>query len=246
MVYVIQYPDSVRAGSVNFWNLFLEWNSTCFGQFLCPSSGFLHCTHSNGMSYSIQTVCEQDQLISQINSWEWNSTCFGQFLCPSSGVLHCTHSNGMSYSIQTVCEQDQLISQIYSWELKTTCFEKFLCPSSGVFHRTHSNGICHTALQTACEQDQDGTPWNSILIPLASYQQTCMTYNIVVCTVKISCWWTEELSETCTVLFQNKFEKLLHLVGYLFTFMIQDARSHEIKILADTFTRVVHGRCTRV
>ena len=29
----------------NFSNLFLEWNSTCFRQFLCPSWVF-HCTHS--------------------------------------------------------------------------------------------------------------------------------------------------------------------------------------------------------
>jgi len=35
-------------------------------------------------------------------------------------------------------------------------------------------------LLTACEQDQDG------LILLASCQQTCMTYTIVVCTVKNS------------------------------------------------------------
>ena len=34
-----------------FWNLFLEWNSTCFGQFLCPSSVF-HCTHSNGICHT--------------------------------------------------------------------------------------------------------------------------------------------------------------------------------------------------
>jgi len=26
----------------NFSNSFLEWNSTCFGQFLCPSSGVFH------------------------------------------------------------------------------------------------------------------------------------------------------------------------------------------------------------
>jgi len=32
----------------NFSNLFLEWNSTCYGQLLCPSSGVFHCTHSNG------------------------------------------------------------------------------------------------------------------------------------------------------------------------------------------------------
>ena len=36
----------------NFSNLFLEWKSTCFGQFLYPSSGVFHCTHSNG-------ICQQ-------------------------------------------------------------------------------------------------------------------------------------------------------------------------------------------
>jgi len=44
---------------------------------------------------------------------------------------------------------------------------------------------------------------SSILILLASCQQTCMTYTIAVCTVNNSWWWTEELSETCTVLFQK-------------------------------------------
>jgi len=34
-------------------------------------------------------------------------------------------------------------------------------------------------------------------------QQTCMTYTIVVCTVKSSWRWTEELPETCRVLFQK-------------------------------------------
>jgi len=51
---------------------------------------------------------------------------------------------------------------------------------------------------------------------LASCQQTCMTYTIVVCTVKKSWRWTEELSETCRVSFQNKFEKLVHLVGFFY------------------------------
>jgi len=37
----------------------------------------------------------------------------------------------------------------------------------------------------------------------ASSQQTCMTYTIAVCTVKISWWWTEDLSETCRVSFQK-------------------------------------------
>jgi len=37
----------------NFSNLFLEWNTTCFGQFLCPSSGVFHCTHSNGICCTV-------------------------------------------------------------------------------------------------------------------------------------------------------------------------------------------------
>jgi hypothetical protein len=34
-------------------------------------------------------------------------------------------------------------------------------------------------------------------------EQTCMTYTIAVCTVKNAWWWTEELSDTCRVLFQK-------------------------------------------
>jgi len=30
----------------DFPDLFLEWNSTCFRQFLCPSSGAFHYMHS--------------------------------------------------------------------------------------------------------------------------------------------------------------------------------------------------------
>jgi len=49
---------------------------------------------------------------------------------------------------------------------------------------------------------------SSILILFESCLQTCMTYTIAVCTVKNSWWWTEEISETCRISFQNKFEKL--------------------------------------
>jgi len=34
-------------------------------------------------------------------------------------------------------------------------------------------------------------------------QQTCMTYTNAACTVKHSWWWTEEMSDTCRVLFQK-------------------------------------------
>ena len=53
------------------------------------------------------------------------------------------------------------------------------------------------------------------LILHASCQKTCMTYTIAVCTMKNSWWWTEELSETCRVYSKNKFEKSVHLVGFI-------------------------------
>ena len=64
-------------------------------------------------------------------------------------------------------------SNLFS-EWKSTCFGQFLYPG----------------LLTACE--------------LASCQQTCMTYTNAVCTVKNSWQWTEELSETCRVSFQEQ------------------------------------------
>ena len=48
------------------------------------------------------------------------------------------------------------------------------------------------------------TELSSVLILPASCQQICMTYTIVVCTVKNSWWWTEELFETCRVLVQKQ------------------------------------------
>jgi len=58
-------------------------------------------------------------------------------------------------------------------------------------------------INTASISSQTGSK-RSVLILLAScLQQTCMTYTIAVCTVKNSWWWTEELSETCRVSFQE-------------------------------------------
>jgi len=78
--------------------------------------------------------------------------------------------------------------------------------------RTPINVICYTDLLTACEQDQDGPSWSCS----QAVTVTCMKFTIAVCTVKNSRWWTEEMSETCKVLFQkNKLEKLVHLVGFI-------------------------------
>jgi len=126
-------------------------------QFLCPSSGVFHCTHSNGICHTgLQTTCEQDQIgtavpLSIIRSFslytqQWYmSYRFADNLRAGSG-WNCSSSvhhqefftvhTAMVYVIQ-VCRQ--LASRI-RMELQ------FLCPSSGVFHCTHSNGICHTGL----------------------------------------------------------------------------------------------------
>ena len=60
----------------NFSNLFLEWNSTCFGQFLCPSSGVFQCTHSNGICHT-GLVCVQ-----------WKTPDDGQRNCPKHVEFH--------------------------------------------------------------------------------------------------------------------------------------------------------------
>jgi hypothetical protein len=39
--------------------------------------------------------------------------------------------------------------------------------------------------------------------------------NYTECTVNNFWWWKEELSETCRISFQNKFEKLVYLVGFI-------------------------------
>jgi hypothetical protein len=54
----------------NFSNLFLELNSACFGEFLCPSSGDFHCTHSKPVRH-IPLLCVQ-----------WKTPDVGQWNCP--------------------------------------------------------------------------------------------------------------------------------------------------------------------
>jgi len=40
--------------------MMMMMNCTCFGQFLSPSSGVFHCTHSSGTSHTgLLTACEQ-------------------------------------------------------------------------------------------------------------------------------------------------------------------------------------------
>ena len=70
-----------------------------------------------------------------------------------------------------------------------------------------------------------------LLLPAASKQVVVYVWHIpdAVCTVLNSWWWMERLSETCRVLFQNKFEKLVHLVVFIMQ-IYYDARPYERKI----------------
>ena len=54
----------------------------------------------------------------------------------------------------------------------------------------------------------------TILVLLESCLQTCMTYIIAECTVN-KLLMMDKLSETCRVSRQNKFLKLVHLVGFI-------------------------------
>ena len=74
------------------------------------------------------------------------------------------------------------------------------------FHCTHSNGICHKGLLTA------GT---EVLILLASYQQTCMTYTIAVCTVKKLLMMDRGIVQNMESFIPKINEKLVQMVGFI-------------------------------
>jgi len=68
------------------------------------------------------------------------------------------------------------------------------------------------------QQDQDGT--GSVLILLASCQQTCMTYTIAVCTVKTPDGEQKNCPKRVEFYSKNKFEKSVHLVGFIIRIQI--------------------------
>jgi hypothetical protein len=65
-----------------------------------------------------------------------------------------------------------------------------------------------------------------------------------------SWWWTEELSETCRVSCQNKFVKLVHLIGFVIKKFVtwtycHDARAHERIVTMHGHMNVL-SRCSTV
>jgi hypothetical protein len=98
-----------------------------------------------------------------------------------------------------------------SWN--SACFTQFVCPSSGVY---------------------------SLYI-----QQWYMSYRFVdsfwtgPSWWMNSWWWTDELSETCRVSWQNKFVKLVHLVGFI-TKKFGTNMKETICVLLQTW-QIMHG-----
>jgi len=71
-------------------------------------------------------------------------------------------------------------------------------------------------------------------------------YDIQHCCVymKNSWWWTEELSETCRLYSKNKFEKSVHLIGFI-TRIYHDAPSPERQFITmHRHLNVNLSRCT--
>jgi hypothetical protein len=46
------FPYNKPTRCTNFSKFILEENSTCFGEFICPSSGVFHCTYGNGICHT--------------------------------------------------------------------------------------------------------------------------------------------------------------------------------------------------
>ena len=128
-----------------------------------------------------------------------------------------------------------------SWN--STCFGNFVCPSSGVYSLYTQQWYMSYGFVNSFRAGP-GWNSNSIPVLLESCLQTYMIYTIAECTVNkplivpswscskavykpvchitllsvqwINSWWrTEELSETCTLSWQNKFVKLVHPVGFI-------------------------------
>jgi len=139
------WPFATRSTEFQFY---WYYNSTCFGQPFCPSSGVLSRTSAlvQFMQFwwpllpgwwSFATRSTEFQFY-----WYYNSTCFGQPFCPSSGVL--SRTSALVHFMQfwwpllprwwpfaTRSTEFQ-----FYWYYNSTCFGQPFCPSSGVLSCT--------------------------------------------------------------------------------------------------------------
>jgi len=96
---------------------------------------------------------------------------------------------------------------------------QFLCPSSGVF-------TVHTAMVYVI---QLARKLSAIPACEQAVSNTCMTYTIAVCTVKTPDDGQRNCPKHVEFYSKNKFEKLVHLVGFI-TRNLHDTRSPERQI----------------
>jgi len=75
----------------------------------------------------------------------------------------------------------------------------------------------------------------SILILLASCQQTCITYTIAVCTVETPDDGQRNCPKHVEFYSKNKFEKLVHLTGFIIKIY------HDARLVTCTSDIVVFG-----
>ena len=134
----------------------------------------------------------------QLNIWEYFKKKYIFFKYVPSIWRSCDVAS--CYITYNKNQLDVIIPQIYYWNEIL-----HVSDSSSVHHQEFF--IVNTAVVyviQVCWQiaSRIRMELRSILILLASCQQTCMTYTIAVYTVKNSWWWTEELSETCRISFQ--------------------------------------------
>jgi hypothetical protein len=112
-------------------------------------------------------------------------------------------------------------------------------------HVSDSSSVHHLGVYSLYTQQwymsysfRAGPGWNcrSIRVLLERCRQTTMTYTVASAQWMNSWWWTDELSETCRVSWQNKFVKLVHLVGFITKkFVTTHVTSHERKIQCESF-----------
>jgi len=79
---------------------------------------------------------------------------------------------------------------------------------------------------------------SSILILLTSNQQTCITFTIAVCTVKTPDDGQRNCPKHVDFHFKNKFEKLVHLVGFIIR-SYHDTRSRGRQIRKTCFVSTI-------
>ena len=115
-----------------FLKFVLEWNSTCFGQSLCPSSGVFHCTHSNGICHTgLLTACEQEYLLPSVHHQE--------FFAVHTAIVYVIQVSWQLVS-RSKCSCSQAVSKPV-WHIPLLCVQWITpydgqrnCPKHAEFH----------------------------------------------------------------------------------------------------------------